>query len=180
MRPATIGEVGHPDPARLGYPGELPEAQLRGLAGAIDDIDDERLLPNLQAQSGAVAILGGDHVAVAFRGSQRRIGGFAGESNRGALQQTAARLILQPRRKTAQTFARVKVVGDGTVLSAVAERIAVRRRDEIPTGYDSLRPGAAAESFARALGKEACPARYSPRVTDPPATRGCAVDARRI
>ena len=127
MRPATIGEVRHADPARLGHPGELPEAQLLGLAGAIDDIDDERFLPNLQPQSGTVAILSGDHVAVAFRGSQRRVGGFSGNSNRGALQQTAARLTLDQRRETAQAFSWVKGVGDRAVLSAVSKRIALRR-----------------------------------------------------
>ena len=98
MRPATIGEVRHTDPARLGHPREMPKAQLPGLARAIDDIDDERLSPHLQPQSGAVAVLGGDHAAFAFRGAQCRIGGFSGESNRGAFQQTTARLILQPRR----------------------------------------------------------------------------------
>ena len=64
--------------------------------------------------------------------------------------------------------------------SVVAERIAPRKGNVLPTGYDNLRPDAAAESFARTLGKEACPGRYSPRVTDPRATRGFAADGLRI
>jgi hypothetical protein len=123
MRAAAVSEIGHGDEPRLREVRELAEVQVRGLAGTIEHVDDERFLPEPESQFGAVGVAGGKRATIERDLGRGRwaVGGVARRSHTRAGQEIAHIGAVYLSEEPAQTRLGIEKVNDAAVLALVGE-----------------------------------------------------------